>query len=128
MENNTTNLKGLNMKTFTEFAQEQSINEAVGGYKNSSTLAAARFIEQLPNREPFIEMLATLKQLVKSKKFKDIEKLFKDTVVGSRASQTAYAKLENYFYGVKNVTTSDKMNMMDIDWANVDLTIDHLER
>jgi hypothetical protein len=128
MENKTTNLKGLNMKTFTEFAQEQSIDEAVGGYKNAVTLAVARFIEQLPNREPFVEMLATLKQLVKSKKTKDIEKLFKDTVVGSRASQTAYAKLENYFYGVKTVTTSDNMNMANIDWASIDMTVDHMER
>jgi hypothetical protein len=128
METTQPIFKGLNMKTFAEFAQEQSINEAVGGYKNPVTLAVARLIEQFPNREPFIEMLATLKQLVKSKKFKDIEKLFKDTVVGSRASQTAYAKLENYFYGVKTVTTSDKMNMSDIDWGNIDFTVDHMER
>lgn len=116
------------MKTFTEFTTETSINESVGGYKNAVTLAAARFIEQIPNREPFIEMLASLKSLVKAKKNKDIEKLFKDTVIGNRSSATAFAKLENYFYGVKTVSSSDKMNMADIDWSSIDLDPDHFGR
>jgi hypothetical protein len=110
------------MKSFSEFLTEQS----VGGYANAATLAAARFIEMLPNREPYIEMLDELKRLVKTKKYKDIEELFKNTKTG--AKQTAYSKLEDFFYGVKTVTVSDKLDMSDIDWASIDLSVDHLDR
>jgi hypothetical protein len=114
------------MKSFSEFLTEKAINEAVGGYKNAATLAAARFIEMLPNREPYIEMLDSLKGFVKAKKYKDIEELFKNTKTG--AKQTAYSKLEDFFYGVKTVTTSDKLDMADIDWASIDFSVDHLDR
>jgi hypothetical protein len=114
------------MKSFSEFLTEKTINEAVGGYKNAATLAAARFIEMLPNREPYIKMLDELKGLVKAKKYTGIEALFKSTSVNSK--QTAYSKLEDFFYGVKNVSVSDKLDMTDIDWASIDLSVDHLDR
>ena len=114
----------------TERAESATIVEAgaTGGYKNVDTRAFANFLDNIPNREPYKELLAKIRAGIRANKPADIEKAMNDTIVSARSKQTATGKLNDYLHGIQGVTADQEINFKKIDWDALDTAPDHLDR